>query len=506
DEATDEANVGTYLDTESQVSISFPAEEATGTARKTFRLYGYRATKDVANEEALAAGTPGAVPEGSTGANWGIQDLTLLGIVSGPKKKEVTDQDVKAGTWGNQVEVMDGLETGYDTHRSGLWLANNGEEYAQKLPEFTVTYPTHSGMDPSLAGTEVWSDTFNVEQHADASIDYTADADFTDDPTTAWTLTGGATVTVGTTESGRVLKLPGSDSQAGKAVQTKALTDMSGKVAVSAQATARVRSTVAASSTEVEAVNGFKLTLEFLSSSDGVMETATETFTATRAWKDFTVGPVTLENNLVRKIRVTIEEETDAGTGLEADRVEGMASAFSTMTSGAPDNGVPSARLKLDAPALATAATKNLPLSQTTAAAWKYGLLAKIYDYDHDRDNDALPTSREASFFLYDDDESAPQPGRKYGGAFGVTMNGTVLPSKHRVTGSLTESRTNMVWSLSDHALAESAGAGADIGFMLDYYDFSGWRVTKLEFQPLNPASGAAQGTAHTVLSGGTET
>ncbi|MBP5788480.1 MAG: hypothetical protein J6Y19_11780, partial [Kiritimatiellae bacterium] len=483
--------------TATEISIPFAALETVGTRTKTFRLYGYRATKDVADEEAVAKG---GTPTG--GGNWGINELTLLGIVTGPKGDEVTDEDVETGSWTNQVEVMDGLETGYDTHRSGLWMADDGEEYAQKLPEFTVTYPTHSELD-ELAGTVAWRGTFDVNEHADAVITYGDDEEFAADPTTAWTLSGGATTAAGTTESGRVLKFPGGDGLAGRAVQTKPAST-EGKVAMSAQATAKVRSTVAASSTDVEPVNGFTLKVELLSGSGGVMETATETFTATRAWKDFTVGPFTLENDGIRSVRVTIEEESAAGTGLEVDRVELMASAFATMSEGEAANEVMSARLKLAPPALNDTA-KVLPLSKTTAAAWKYGMVAKIYDYDHDRTDDALCTSRTNSFLLYDDDEQSPQPGRQYGGAFGVAMNGTVLSSKNRVQGSLTAARTNQVWSLSDHALAESAGAGADIGFLLDYYDFSGWRVTKLEFQPLNPATGAAQGAAHTVLSGGTD-
>jgi hypothetical protein len=507
DESTVEGQEGTYSDTTAEVSISFPAESATGTARKTFRLYAYRATADVANEEAVAAGT--AAPNGSTGAHWGINDLTLLGIVSGPKGVEVTDQDIELGSWTNQMEVMDGLETGYDTRRSGLWMADDGEEeYAQKIPEFTVVYPKNAvgNSGASLAGEEVWSSTFNVSEHADAAITYGNDGEFTEytDGNRTWTLTGGATVGDSTTESGRSLKFPGSDSQAGTAVQTKPVS-MSGKVAISAQATARVRSTVAASSTDVTPVNGFKLKVELLSESGGTSaeRTVEGTFTATRAWKDFTVGPFTLENNDVGSIRVTIEEETSAGTGLEVDRVEAMASAFATMDSGAPANAVQSARLKLAPPALNNTG-KELPLSETSANDWKYGMVAKIYDYDHDRTDDALCTSRTNAFLLYDDDEAAPQAGRQYGGPFGVTMNGTLLASKNRVQGSETSTRTNLVWSLSDHALAESAGAGADIGFMLDFYDFSGWRVTKLEFQPLNPSTGAAQGEAHTVVSGGT--
>jgi hypothetical protein len=483
--------------TTNEVSITFPAQEATGTMQKTFRLYGYRATSDVANEEEVAGG---GTPAGN--GSWGIQDLALLGTVSAPRGGEVTDQDVKAGTWTNLVELLDGLKTGYDTRRSGLWMEDDGESYAQKIPEFTVTYPGNTDNE-SLRGTEVWSATFKVSEHADANIAYGTDAEFTDNPTTAWHLSSsGATVADGTTESGKILKLTGQDSLIGSAYQDVTISS-SGRSSISAQATARVRSVVASTSEDPLPVNGFTLKIEFLSGSGATLKTETAPFTATRAWKDFTAGPVSLENDSVRSVRVTIAEELATGTGLEVDRVGMTASTFGEMSGGAPENGVLSAQLNLAAPKLSDS-TKALPLSKSTADVSRYGLVAKVYDYDHDRTDDALCTSTTDGFLLFDDDDTAPQMGRKYGGAFGVTMNGTPLSANNRLKGSATSTMTNIVWSLSDHALAESAGAGADIGFMLDFYDYSGWRVTQMQFQPLNPETGAAQGSPHTVVSGGT--
>ena len=200
---------GTYAKTESQISIPFAAQENLGTGVKTFRLYGFRATSSMQNEEAVTAGT--AEPDGS--GNWGINDLTMQGILSGPKGVEVTDQDVDLGSWTNQVEVMDSIKTGYDTERSGLWMQDDGGSYAQKVPSFTILYPESLGG--GLGGTEFWSSVFDVNKYAEADLTAGTNPDFTGSPAdTGWTLTG-ATVESGTTASGKILSLAGGDSTAG---------------------------------------------------------------------------------------------------------------------------------------------------------------------------------------------------------------------------------------------------------------------------------------------------
>ena len=488
---------GTYAKTETQISIPFAAQENLGTGVKTFRLYGFRATSSMQNEEAVTAGT--AEPDGS--GNWGINDLTMQGILSGPKGVEVTDQDVDLGSWTNQVEVMDSIETGYDTERSGLWMQDDGESYAQKVPSFTILYPDSLGG--GLGGTEFWSGDFNVNKHAVAALTAGANPDFTATPAgTGWTLAN-ATVETSTTASGKMLSLAGGDGKTGSAAQNFPISEPSGGLASAAvQVTARVRSVLAAGAEGAE--NHFVLKAEFKNGSGTVLDTQTETIEANRAWKDYTLGPVSLENSLVRSVTVTIAEAGTDGTGLEVDSVYISVGVYAPMSDGTPENGVLGARLMLGTPAVPSSvlSTKTMPLSADESDGWKYGMVAKVYDYDHDRTDDALDTDARKSFRLYDDDEEPPQWGRQFGGPFGVSVNGTPLLSKYRVANG---GGTNQVWTLSDHALAEAAGsgAGASIGFHLDFYDYSGWRVAQLQFQKLT-GSGTADGAPETVLSGGT--
>jgi hypothetical protein len=488
---------GTYAKTESQISIPFAAQENLGTGVKTFRLYGFRATSSMQNEEAVTAGT--AEPDGS--GNWGINDLTMQGILSGPKGVEVTDQDVDLGSWTNQVEVMDSIKTGYDTDRSGLWMQDDGGSYPQKVPSFTILYPESLGG--GLGGTEFWSSDFDVDKYAVADLTAGANRDFTALPAgTGWMLTG-ATVETGTTASGKILSLAGGDSTAGSASQSFAISEPEGGLAsASVQVTARVRSVLAATDPLHE--NHFVLKAEFKNAGGTVLKTETETFDANHGWKDYTLGPVSLENSLVREIVVTIAEAGTDGTGLEVDSVDISVGVYAPMSDGTPANGVLGARLMLGTPAVPASvlSTKSMPLSEDETAGWKYGMVAKVYDYDHDRTDDALDTGAVNAFRLYDDDEEPPQWGRQFGGPFGVSVNGAPLLSKYRIANG---GGTNMVWTLSDHALAEAAGSGAaaTIGFHLDFYDYSGWRVTQLQFQKLN-GSGAASGAPETVLSGGT--
>ena len=491
---------GTYAKTETQISIPFAAQENLGTGVKTFRLYGYRATQSATNEEAVAAGLD--VPRGS--GYWGINDLVLQGILSGPKGVEVTDQDVDLGSWTNQVEVMDSLEMGYDTERSGLWMQDDDGEYAQMLPSFTILYPESLG--DGLGGTEFWSGAFDVDKYAVAALTAGTNPDFSDLPEgTGWALAG-ATVGTGTTASGKILSLTGGDSIAGSAVQDFDISPPEGGLASAAvQVTARVRSVLASGAEG--ATNGFILKAEFKNGGGSVLDDATETatFDANRAWKDYTLGPVSLENSLVREIVVTIAESDGDGTGLEVDSVDISVGVYAPMSDGTPDNGVLGARLMLGTPPVPASvlSTKSMPLSADETDGWKYGMVAKVYDYDHDRTNDALDTGAKNPFRLYDDDEEPPQWGRQFGGPFGVSVNGAPLLSKYRIANG---GGTNMVWTLSDHALAEAAGSSSDatIGFNLDFYDYSGWRVTQLQFQKLNTSSGAANGAPETVLSGGT--
>ena len=487
-----------YASTNDQVSIVFSQSvEVTGTQKKTFRLYGWRATGSVAEDEADTTFTGDG--------NWGINNLVLYGILSGPKGKEVTDHDLNQGAWTNTLEVQDGLLTGYDTVRSGLWVASNSADNCHAwVPDFTVYYPEAS----SKSGAEFWSSNLVELAYAEAELANGVNPDFADDDD-GWTLAGDADVVAGTTTSGKWLLLPGDDSKAASASQTITVaTPERGLEGVTVIVQARVRSVVAAG--DAGAANGFTLGADFQTTAGSSLSIGgTETFSATKAWHDYTLGPLSVTNSSVGKVAVSIAEETEAGTGLEVDSVLIAVSAFAPMVNEAPGtakNGeMVSAQLKVRTQGLsAETLAKGMPLSaksgSTQPANQHYTIVSRVYDYDHDRNGDARAATVTDAFWLYDNDEAAPQTGSQFGGPFGVKVNGTLLPTKQRIN-----SGTASVWALSDHSIAEAAGStsGSKLGFALDYYDFSGWRVTGLQFRKLNPATGAEAGTT-TVLSGGT--
>ena len=489
---------GGYYDSTNQVSIVFSQSvEVTGTQKKTFRLYGWRATGNVAEDEADTTFTGGG--------NWGINNLELHGILSGPKGKEVTDHDLNQGAWTNTLEVQDGLLTGYDTVRSGLWVASNSADNCHAwVPDFTVYYPEAS----TKSGAEFWSSNLVELAYAEAELANGVNPDFADDDD-GWTLAGDADVVAGTTTSGKWLLLPGDDSKAASASQTITVaTPERGLEGVTVIVQARVRSVVAAG--DAGAANGFTLGADFQTSAGASLSIGgTETFSATKAWHDYTLGPLSVMNSSVGQVAVSIAEETEAGTGLEVDSVLIAVSAFAPMVNEAPGtakNGeMVSAQLKVRTQGLsAETLAKGMPLSaksgSTQPANQHYTIVSRVYDYDHDRNGDARAATVTDAFWLYDNDEAAPQTGSQFGGPFGVKVNGTLLPTKQRIN-----SGTASVWALSDHSIAEAAGStsGSKLGFALDYYDFSGWRVTGLQFRKLNPATGAEAGTT-TVLSGGT--
>jgi hypothetical protein len=262
------------------------------------------------------------------------------------------------------------------------------------------------------------------------------------------------------------------------------------------------------------AVNGFTLAVDFQTSAGASLSIgSSETFSATKAWTEYKLGPVAVTNPNVRKVEAAIAEASSAGTGLQVDSVLISVNAFAPMVNSAPgtaENGtVKAAQLKVKTgPTSAAVVEKGMPLSVTNSSGGKpadqyYKMVSRVYDYDLDRSNDTLSGSVTNDFWLYDDDEMAPQTGSQFGGPFGVKINGRILPTKLRVSSGV-----NGVWSLSDNAIAAAVAGGespsdAKVGFAVDFYDYSGWRVTGLEFRTLDPSTGTA-GATETVLSGGT--
>ena len=494
----EENGEGQYFASTNLVSIVFSQSvEATGTQKKTFRLYGWRATGSVAEDE--------ADDTFSGNGNWGINNLELHGILSGPKGQEVTDHDLNQGAWTNTLEVQDGLVTGYDTVRSGLWVASNSADNCHAwVPDFTVYYPAASAKE----GAEFWSSNLVELAYAEAELASGGDPQFADDDG-SWTLASGAEIVAGTTESRNWLSLPGGDSKAASASQTIVVAAPErGLEGVTVIVQAKVRSVLAAGADG--AANGFTLGVDFQTSAGDTLSIGEEeTFSATKAWREYTLGPVSVANSSVGKVAVSIAEETTAGTGLEVDSVVISVSAFAPMVNSAPGTGkngeMVSAQLKVRTQGLsAETLAKGMPLSVKSGSTQPdnqhYKIVSRVYDYDHDRTADARAAAVTNAFWLYDNDEAAPQTGSQFGGPFGVKVNGTLLPTKQRINSGAAS-----VWALSDHSIAEAAGSSANskLGFALDYYDYSGWRVTDLQFRKLNPATGAEAGTT-TVLSGGT--
>ena len=518
DKALTDAGDDYASETVNEVSLVFSSPvENIGTETKTFRLYGFRATANIAEEEADAAF--------SGDGNWGINDFELHGIVTSPKSVAVTDSDVKYGTWTNVMEAMDGEVAGYDTTRSGLWLISDAN--GDNRPTATITYPT-AAVDPdtgsALSGNYWEGGKYTVGEYAPAQLTAGANADFAsvaEGVPTGWTLTGSAAVAAKPTGGGKMLSLPGQPEEGAAtqdgAWQTVAVSAPAGKTLESVAVTVTVRARALLAKTEEGADNHFDVTVEFLNSSDGRLAIHTETLEAdtVRNWKNYAIPPQTLANGTVAKVKVTVQEHAATGTGLQIDSIDISTFGYAPMVAGAPAaNDLLAAQLRLKTPA-STSANK-LAISQygdnhAMPENQKYTLTVNLSDYDHDRDGDMATAQSSAKFWLDDDDIQAPVQGSSFGGPFGVRVGGEMMSTRFRQWATSLETKTNYVWFLSDHSLAESAGAssGANLDFMVDYYDFSGWNVTDAKFTELTQGGAASTvrnlKTAGTVQSGYTE-
>jgi hypothetical protein len=112
-----------------------------------------------------------------------------------------------------------------------------------------------------------------------------------------------------------------------------------------------------------------------------------------------------------------------------------------------------------------------------------------VYDYDHDRTDDALPLAVTNRFSLYDNDTMAPQTGNRFGGAMGIRLgNGSGLP--HSGSG------TEVLAYVSDHELetteaaakAVSSSSHGKLYLDIDGYDLSGWTTDDIRTDYTNAA------------------
>ena len=498
-EVDDDGN--TFKDSTSEVGMSFPAVTGEGTATVTFRLYGYRATKDYAEELAAeTAEAAGQTPSLSGTGNWGINNLKLHGIVSAPKKDEVTDQDMRLGAWTNRIEAIDGVPRGYDTTQSGLWITGSGSD---PVPRYTLNYPAGKATGGGQAFAE---DTYDIaSSRASSARFYDVPNGKFDAATLAWTLSGEAAVETGTTPSGKWLLLPGNGSKS-KATQTYTLSSLpAGMTGVTVQSLLRIRAK------ETDGENGFTATVELLNSSDGVEGSKTISETANRAWHTFTINPNpwSLSDANVAKVRVTVEQAEATGSALEVDSFETSVAAWGTegAASGIA-NGTEGLKLLLKTRIVDNETeiplSKEIGNSETAAADKLYTIRSTVSDWDRDRTDDSLPETATASFSLYDDDEVAPQWGSMFGGPMGVMLGGSLLGADARTGTGL-----DQTWALSDHALAEASVDS--LSLLLNVYDYSGWKAKLLKFGAHGSVAdrvlqNTVEGTTSVVDSGWTRT
>ena len=466
---------GSYANTETDVILGFDGQvEGYDDSLVTFRLYGYGATHlDEKN---------GVIDTSNTSqGTWAIKNLYIHGTASEPKKDEVTDYDVATGAWTNRLETLDGAMAGYDTVRSGLRVKDAAGEVSGEKPSFRILYPSaYNGAAPNgdPDGVVTTGDLV-MKSVSDATFDTIADPDFA--AGTGWTLANEAAIA-----NGR-LTLPGNGAVS-SASRELALTSMAGVQSATIAGTVRVRGSLTA---ENGGVNTVTVMAQPYAGAATLGDPLVTNITANAAWKNYAVGPWAIPADTVTKVAFTVKQTGTDSTELLVDElrmhvaqwgadIHAEDAAWATSVT----NGMPAAKAVVGTPELDLREV-SVPLSVKSGSSmpqnqW-YTLEATMHDFDGDRPGDALSASATTNFWLYDDDEVAPQYGSKYGGPLGVFLNGTIVPQAWRtgITVGQESSKLNQQWPITDAELTALAPADS-VTFALSFYDYSGWYAKSL--------------------------
>ena len=431
-----------------------------------FRLYAFDATRY--NAAGKFERLVDVLPADRWTFTWGIRELFIHGTVSEPKKSEVTDYDVAEGAWTNRLEALDGAMAGYDTVRSGLRVfdavdgSGNRTEYSGEAPSFRILYPQAYSTSPQgeASGGELI-----LRSVSAAAFNHLDDPEF--DAGTPWTLSAsGAAVSGG--------KLTLAEGASGWAKQTVALDAMSGVKSATVSGTVRAKGTVGG-------VNKLTVTAKVYSKANALMTTLTEDIVTTSRAKNYSVGPWALDYDNVGSVEFTVGQTDATATALVVESLAGYVAQWGADITDADaawattvTNGMEAAKVLVRTPELDLTHTA-MPLSSNltgTTAQRLYTLEATLHDYDRDRASDALATTATTNFWLWDDDDVAPQWGEKFVSPMGIFVNGKIVSLKAR-----RESGANHVWPILDADLT-ALDPAAEVLFSLSAYDYSGWKTT----------------------------
>jgi autotransporter-associated beta strand protein len=461
-------DAGSAVATAGDVTMMWNGREVGDDQTVRFRLYGWGAS--------------------SSDGNWGVDDLRLEGISFSPKGHEVTDHDLRNGWWTNALEVLDGTPTGYDMEQSGLWIEDDGAGYAQKLPSYEMRWPAASTGAGGVMSTGLYSTAGMTE----AAYTTVPDGAFTN-ASSSWAATGGANARyewgkakVGAT----VLRLPGGSGPS--ATQTNTLNTAGLEHPVTGATVGGVLYIRALSTTDEGVDNRLWLTLEMLNSSDATLASKTYELTAAlmARWQEVDLGSWAVDNPNIRKLKVTIAQTEATATEVYVDDVEIQVALWGGEEDN-PENGTRGGRFRFSTLALPKETVPALPLSDELGGgdSAEYTLSSLVYDYDHDRTDDALPLAAVNRFSLYDNDTMAPLTGNRFGGAMGIRLgNGSGQPH--------TGSGTAVLAYVSDHELetteaaakALNASSHGKLYLDIDGYDLSGWTTDDIRTDYTNAA------------------
>ncbi len=429
-----------------------PEENASG-ATWRYRLYAY----------------------GGGSGNWGINAVKLGGVTMAPKGVEVTDGDMRHHTWENSLVVLEGDESGYDTAKSGLWMTDDGGAYTQYVPQYTLSYPeadtAHSGVFSSGE--------FTLGDSRQAAYTPVPDSDFSAaDPADNWILTAAAVKDISGTR-GRAAVLESLDETV-SSVASKPFAVNLGTISEDEVAGLTLTGNIELKASVAGGANAVVATVELMDEDENVLFTRTWETNTVAAWRKWAIGPWHVDNNLVRNATVSIAQTTAAGDEIA---VSDVAILLATWGPGGQTatNGIQGVKFSLTTEDVE--AGKALPLSSELNPAngsTDYQLVSKVYDYDHDRDGDALPVTATKGFALYDDDEEVPRAGKRFGGPLGMRI-GSGPTSLHNGSDS------SVVSHITDKEMEQAqaaAGAGTVWTFLdLDWYDLSGWETIGLSLK-----------------------
>ena len=451
--------------TETTVAMTWTGSVVGTNETRRFRLYAY------GGRNAEAGGT------------WGVKDISIHGIASEPRGHEITDHDMKEGNWTAALEVSDDPAWGYDTVQSGLWIESDGGSYTQYVPHYKLLYPeAYAGH----AGEVITSTNYPEGGIIPAVYTYSQDGAFTN-ATSGWGLDGEASRSAydHPKVGNQVLLLPGNGSRS-VACQTNTLST-AGLVGSVSGATVGGKLSLRALDNAAGIDNSVTVTLELMDSASGVLATKVHNLTASRkvGWGDVVLPQWSVDSRDVAKLRITIAQTDPDGAEVYVDDVQIRTALWGSVpededAEGIANGTVVGAKFRFQGNELGS---KTMPLSDSAdmsiaGKSHDYLLVSTVYDYDHDREGDALGASYTNRFSLFDDDEDPPALGSRFGGSLGARL-GSGANTKH------TDSGTNVAVHVTDKDMAEAYAANHDFRLDLDIdaYDYKGWSVTTVDLE-----------------------